>query len=127
MDAVSHRTVFILDDDHSICDSLQLLFETAGFATFIFSSSEELLRHRDALRFGCLLLDICIPDQDGIQLLTRLRACGIGLPVVFMTGEPGAASKARAIGDSVIVLEKPMSEQALLASIATALAGSSES
>lgn len=86
-----------------------------------FETGGEVLRSSSALNEGCLLLDICLPDYDGFEVLRSLRRAGVALPVIFMTAEERRAEQARAAGTGAIaVLQKPLSETHLLAAIASA-------
>ena len=114
-------TVFIVEDDIGVRDSLLALLQAAGWRTMAFGTGGEVLRCSGTLNEGCLLLDICLPDYDGFEVLTSLRRAGVGLPVIFMTGEERRAEQARAAGiGAFAVLQKPLSEAPLLAAIARA-------
>lgn len=102
-------------------DSLLALLQAAGWQTMAFETGGDVLKSSKALSEGCLLLDICLPDYDGFEVLTSLRRAGVVLPVIFMTGEERRAEQARAAAtDALAVLQKPLSETHLLAAIALA-------
>ena len=114
-------TVYVLDDDPGVRDSLGVLIEAAGYHARVFASGRELLAQSSALSDGCLLLDISLPSESGIDIFHRLRAEGVHIPVIFMTGRAALIDKALAVGDNVQVIEKPMSHLTLLRSLRTAL------
>jgi FixJ family two-component response regulator len=114
-------TVYVLDDDPGVRDSLSVLIEAAGYRAKVFASGRDLLAQSSALSDGCLLLDISLPSESGIDVFHRLRAEGVRLPVIFMTGQTALMEKAAAAGDDIQVLEKPMSHLSLLRSLHAAL------
>lgn len=114
-------TVFVVEDDFGVRDSLLALLQSAGWTTMAFGTGEEVLRSSGVLNEGCLLLDICLPDGDGFEVLTSLRRAGVGLPVIFMTGEEGRAEQAcAATTGALAVLRKPLSEPQLVAAVVRA-------
>ena len=114
-------TVFVVEDDVGVRESLLALLHAAGWRTMAFGTGDEVLKCGGTLNDGCLLLDICLPDYDGFEVLTALRWAGVGLPVNFMTGEERRAELARAAGiGAFAVLQKPLSEARLLSAIARA-------
>jgi FixJ family two-component response regulator len=115
-------TIFVVEDDVGVRDSLQALLESAGLRTMVFGSGHEVLSCCGVMNTGCLLLDICLPDHDGFEVLARLRRAGVRLPVIFMTGEERRAEQARASGlGAFAVLHKPLSETQLLRAIEGAI------
>jgi two-component system response regulator FixJ len=114
-------TVFVVEDDSGVRDSLLALLQSAGWTTMAFGTGGEVLRSSGALNEGCLLLDICLPDCDGFEVLAALRRAGVSLPVIFMTGEESRFQRARAATSGALaVLRKPLSEPQLLAAVTRA-------
>lgn len=115
-------TVFIVDDDDAVRDSLKEVLGLFGFGTQTFVSGQEALDGADTFGSGCLLMDIRLPDLDGISVLEQLRSRGVSIPVVLMTGHDDLAGKARSprIG-AFAVLEKPLSDKVLRETIERAL------
>jgi two-component system response regulator FixJ len=114
-------TVFVVEDDVGVRDSLLALLHAAGWRTMAFGTGDDVLKCSDTLNEGCLLLDICLPDHDGFEVLMSLRRAGVGLPVIFMTGEERRAEQARAAGiGAFAVLQKPLIETHLLSAITRA-------
>ncbi|MBI3709325.1 MAG: response regulator transcription factor [Proteobacteria bacterium] len=116
-------TVFIVDDDEAIRDSLSALLETEGFKVATFGTGRAFLDAIDASRRGCVLLDVRMPDINGLELQQRLAAKHIDLPVIIMTGhaEVPMAVKAMKAG-AVDFIEKPFDDGVILAAIRRALA-----
>ena len=117
-------TVFVVDDDEAVRDSLAALLESVGVEAATFASGREFLAAHDGRRPGCLVLDLDLPDMTGLDLLAALAAGGARLPAILITGRRASALRARADGAAVIaLLEKPFPERALLEAIAAALGG----
>lgn len=122
---VETPTIFVVDDDEVVRDSLKVLLETRQFAVRDFGSGPAFLADRGATGApGCLVLDIHMPEMSGLELLRRLRDNGDQLPVILVTGrrDPSAQTQAQALG-AVTLLDKPISHPALFAAIEQALAG----
>jgi RNA polymerase sigma factor (sigma-70 family) len=115
-------TVFIVDDDPSVRDSLGLLLGLRGHRTAIFADADSFLRaYRPDWR-GCVLIDIRMPGMDGLELQKRLNALGCSLPVVVMTGHGDVESAREAFkAQAVDFLEKPLDQARLMAAIDDAL------
>ena len=118
----SGRTIHVVDDDKAMRDSVVALLEDAGYRTAAHASAEEFLKQASALEPGCVVSDVRMPGMDGLALLRKLRADGIALPLVLITGHGDvplavAAMKAGAVD----FLEKPFDVQALLDAIEAGL------
>jgi two-component system, LuxR family, response regulator FixJ len=117
--------VHVLDDDEAVRDSLAMLLTLAGFTVRPWSSPIAFL-DATAREPGCLLLDIRMPELDGLTVLARLRAQGARMPVIVMTGHGDVPLAVRAMrGGAADFLEKPLARAPLLASIRAALAAAS--
>lgn len=115
-------SVFIVDDDPSVRDSLGLLLGLRGYRTAIFADAESFLRAWRPDWRGCVLLDIRMPGMDGLELQKRLNALGCVLPVVVMTGHGDVESAREAFkAQAVDFLEKPLDQARLMAAIDDAL------
>ncbi|CAG1011011.1 Transcriptional regulatory protein FixJ [Burkholderiales bacterium] len=120
---MSEGTVFIIDDDASVRDSLGLLLGLRGYRSAVFAEAESFLQaYRPEWR-GCVLLDIRMPGMNGLELQKRLLAIGCELPIIIMTGHGDVESardafKARAVD----FLEKPLDQARMMAAIGEALA-----
>jgi FixJ family two-component response regulator len=117
-------TVFIVDVDPSARDSLGVLMRTAGWEVECFASAEEFLARPRAMKPGCLLLDIALPQLDGLAL-QEIVADRRETPVVFLTGQGDVRVTVRAMKAGAIdFLTKPMNAAAILDAVRTAVARS---
>src|SRR5205809_3363617 len=85
-------TVFIVDDDEAVRKAVSRLLRSAGMAVAVFASPGEFLAQYDPVTSGCVVLDITMPDFDGLQLQATLGEKGSMLPIIFLTGH-GDVSK----------------------------------
>lgn len=116
-------TVFVIDDDEVVRDSLKVLLETRNFAVRDFESARAFLDWRRKLpAAGCAVLDIHMPGMSGLELMREIRNAGDQLPVILVTGrrDPAAQVQAQALG-AVALLDKPISHPALFAALDQAL------
>jgi len=108
-------TVFLVDDDPGARDSMRYLLESDGLAVRAFSSAREFLDAYDPGRPGCLVLDVRMPELDGLELQQKLGARGDHLPIIFVTGYGNVPTCARAMKAGAIdFLEKPVDHDTLL-------------
>jgi FixJ family two-component response regulator len=113
--------VFIVDDDISVRESLRPLIAQAGWQSEVFASAAEFLGHRGALVPGCLVLDVSLPDLDGLEVQKRI-ADRTELPIVFITGYGDIPMTVRAMrAGAVEFLTKPFAPEALLDAIRGAI------
>jgi two-component system response regulator FixJ len=119
--------VFVIDDDEAMRDSLDFLLGSAGFRVRVFDSAQAFLDFLPAARFGCVVSDIRMPGMDGLELLKRLKADRIALPVVIMTGHGDVplAVDAMKLGAADFV-EKPFDDEKLIGAIRSAIARANE-
>jgi len=117
------RIVHIVDDDEAIRQSIGFLLRKGGYAVETYPSSTQFLKAVTRETRGCVLLDVRMPDLDGLEVQARLAQSGIALPVIMLTGHGDVTLAVRAIKAGAIeFLEKPFERTALLAAIETALA-----
>jgi FixJ family two-component response regulator len=117
--------VFIVDDDVSVRESLELLIESAGWQSQTFASAREFLAH-PPVQAGpsCLVLDVNLPDFTGLQLQERLALDRLAMPVIFMSGDDAGETTVRAMNlGAVAFLTKPLDADALLRAIERAIRG----
>jgi len=105
--------VAIVDDDPAVVDSFKFLLELAGCTVDTYASAVEFLEDC-AAHPACLVLDQHMPGMTGLELATQLRASGIAVPILLVTGAPSPAILARASELGIQVLEKPPIEGDLL-------------
>ena len=117
------RIVHIVDDDEAIRQSIGFLLRKGGYAVETYPSGTQFLKAVTRETRGCVLLDVRMPDLDGLEVQARLAQSGITLPVIMLTGHGDVTLAVRAIKAGAIeFLEKPFERTALLAAIETALA-----
>lgn len=117
-----NRTVFVIDDDAAMRDSLDFLLGSAGFTVTLFDSALGFLDALPGLGFGCVVSDVRMPGLDGIELLKRLKSDQRELPIVVMTGHGDIplAVEAMKLG-AIDFLEKPFEDERLIGTISAAL------
>ena len=116
-------TVFVVDDDPAVLKALARLLESADLAVRTFPSSREFLRAYDPSARGCLLLDVEMPDLDGLALQQALASSGGGPPVVFLTGRGDIPMSVQAMKRGAVdFLTKPVEDGALIDAVKAALA-----
>ena len=115
-------SVFIVDDDEAIRDSLAWLLEGTGLRVRTFASAEAFLGAYRPECPSCLVLDIRMPGMSGMELQDRLLARGIRIPLIFITGHGDVPMAVAALKKGAIdFIEKPFNDQALVALIDKAL------
>lgn len=113
-----HLTVFVVDDDPSIRDSLALMLGIAGYRTALFADAEAFLAAARPEMTGCLVADLKLPGKSGLELQAELRERGIALPVVIITAHGDVpAARAAFHAKAVDFLEKPFDQRQLCAAI----------
>lgn len=119
---ITNTTVFIVDDDLAIRDSLSLLIEQEDIAVQTFSSAEAFLSADLPKCKGCVIIDIRMPDMDGMTLHQALLQRKILLPVIYLTGHGDIPMSVQAMkAGAVDFLTKPVTREKLLASITAAI------
>jgi FixJ family two-component response regulator len=114
--------IFIVDDDDAVRDSWRVLLELEFSQVRAFDSCQQFLGDWGGSTEGCLILDINMPDMSGFDLMERMRADGLVIPVVLVTGRSDAATRARAAElGAVALLEKPVDYAELMSTIRRAL------
>jgi len=106
---VGKRIVYVIDDDVAVRDSFHVLLEANDLDVRSYASSETFLNDTPPLQNSCLVIDVNMPDLDGIDLLSRLRRNHITSPAILMTGG-GVTASLLSFRDrtGVVLLEKPI-------------------
>ncbi len=118
-----HHTVYVVDDDDDVRDSMRALLESCNFTVRDFSSASDFLIARRKSHGDCLVLDLHMPQLDGISVLAQMRAEGSKLPAIVITGRSDPALKQRALQNGAFALfDKPVPEDVLLNAIDCAIA-----
>lgn len=103
-----NASVFIVDDDQALRESLCALVSTLGWRTECYSSAEEFLSAFDPGKMGCLILDLRLPEMSGLDLQRRLIADGISIPLIMLTGHGSVTHSVSALRSGAFhFLEKP--------------------
>jgi FixJ family two-component response regulator len=114
--------VFVVDDDLSVRESLELLIRCAGWQPEVFSSAQEFLARPRVLAPSCLILDVHLPDLNGLDLQKRVAVDRIDMPIIFITGYGDVPMTVQAMkAGAVEFLMKPFGDDALLGAIRNAL------
>ena len=117
------ESIFVVDDDPSMRKGIKRLLREHGFKATLFESSSALLGCADFGDAFCIILDIDLIDQSGIDLRRELLDRGVGLPVIFITGNDSDAIRSAALESGCIAyLAKPFSASSLIEPLARARA-----
>ncbi len=116
------QTVYVIDDDEAVRQSLEFLLKTAGITVLGFESAKLFLEKLPYIKSGCIITDVRMPEITGIDLLRRVRDSGAGIPVIVITGhgDVSLAVEAMKVG-AVDFLEKPFDDEMLLSLVRSAL------
>lgn len=116
-------TVFVVDDDHAMRDSLRYLLESVKLRCETYASAEEFLERFTNSGNGCLLLDVRMPGMSGLALQQELAARGVSIPIIFVTAHGDVPLAVRACkAGAMDFIEKPFSDGLLLELVRAALA-----
>lgn len=108
-------TVFVVDDDAAVRDSLRWMIESAGLRVETFACAEDFLDAYESGRPGCLVLDMRMPGMSGIALQKQLAARNIDIAIIFITAHASVPTAVHAMrAGAVDFITKPFSEEALL-------------
>ncbi len=108
-------TVFVVDDDPGVGDSIRLLLRSVGLPSEVFRSAIEFLKAYDLERAGCLVLDVRMPGMSGLDLQARLQEMGSTLPIIFVTAHGDVPMAVDAVkGGALDFVQKPFRDQELL-------------
>jgi FixJ family two-component response regulator len=119
---VADATVYVVDDDPSMRETLASLFRSVGLQVGLFGSAAELLRTKLPDVTSCLVLDVRLPGLSGLDLQAELARADIRIPVIFMTGFGDIPMTVRAMkGGAVDFLTKPFRDQEILDAVSAAL------
>jgi two-component system response regulator FixJ len=119
----TRATVFVVDDDSDMRQSLKWLIESVGLPVQAFDSAEQFLEGYQPARPGCLLLDVRMPGMGGMRLLEHLQKAGIDLPTIVFTGHGDVPMAVQALKAGAFdFVEKPATHQQILDRVQDALA-----
>ena len=118
MSHASTPIVFVVDSDPSVRESLELLVRAAGWRAETFASAQEFLARPRSVVPSCLILDVTLPDLNGLELQERIAAERTDMPIIFLTGIADIAMTVRAMKRGALeFLTKPFDAEALLIGI----------
>lgn len=116
------RIVHLVDDDEAVRRSAGFMLKTSGFLVQTFASGVDLLKERE-LAPGCIVLDVRMPEMDGLEVQQALRARGVTFPVIVMTGHGDVEVAVQAMKNGAVdFIEKPFEKAVLLEAISEAFA-----
>jgi FixJ family two-component response regulator len=125
LDAIGLPTVFVVDDDISIRESLELLITSAGWQPLLFESAQTFLEAPPTSTPSCLVLDVNMPGLNGLDLQSMISVSGKRMPIIFVSGFGDVPMTVRALkGGALDFLTKPIDSAALLDAIQSALSRS---
>lgn len=113
-----HKLIHIIDDEDAIRRSAGFMLKTSGYAVETWASGADFLKDARNAEHGCILLDIRMPEIDGLEVQRQLAERGIAMPIVIMTGHGDVSIAVRAMkAGAVDFLEKPFEKAALIGAI----------
>jgi FixJ family two-component response regulator len=122
MSHASTPIVFVVDSDPSVRESLELLVRAAGWRAETFASAKEFLARPRSVVPSCLILDVTLPDLNGLELQERIVSERTDIPIIFLTGNADIATTVRAMKRGALeFLTKPFDAEALLTGIQQAI------
>lgn len=114
---MSDKIVHLVDDDEAVRRSAGFMLKTSGYQVKSYASGVELLKERE-IAPGCILLDVRMPEMDGLQVQQALQERGVGLPVVVMTGHGDVTVAVQAMKSGAVdFIEKPFEKAVLIEAI----------
>jgi FixJ family two-component response regulator len=118
----SQRHVFIVDDDAQTLRAFARILRVEGFAVDTFPTASEFLKHTPIDAPSCLILDLRLPEIDGLQLQQLMRDAHVDMPIIFVSGYGDVRSTASAMRSGAVdFLEKPVEDSRLLDAVARAV------
>jgi FixJ family two-component response regulator len=120
---MNSRTIYIVDDDPSVCRALKLLLELHSFKVETFTCAADFLAFKHTKSPSCLILDVQLPGISGLVLQEDMSHQSLGIPIIFITGHGNIPMSVKAIQSGAVdFLPKPFTEKKLLSAIDRALA-----
>ena len=123
MNKDTQSIVYVIDDDRIARESLQWLIESAHLNVEVFENGLDFLHLADSHMSGCILLDIRMPDINGMELFAKLKEKDVNIPVIIVTGHADVAMAVRAMkAGAYDFIEKPYNDSIMLERIQSAIA-----
>lgn len=118
------KLVFVVDDDPGMLRGMARLLRQHGYDSVLFQSVDAFQKHDDFEQAVCVILDINLSDESGIEVCRRLKDAGVSLPVIYITGKDNRATRSAAIASGCVAyLTKPFTAKSLIEPIELASAG----
>ena len=119
----SEYPIYLVDDDEAVRRSVGFMLKTSGYSVESFVNGAEFLKEVRSLEPGCVLLDIQMPEVDGLEVQTELRERGVAFPVIVMTGHGDVEVAVRAMKSGAVdFIEKPFAKETMVEAIGEAFA-----
>jgi FixJ family two-component response regulator len=117
-----HPLVVVVDDDELVCRAMERLLNTVGYRVRTFTSPREYLAEHESMEPACVVIDIKMPELDGLQMFAESRTSGFDVPAVFVTGSKDVHAAVGAMkAGAVDLLEKPIDDATLLMAVDAAV------
>ena len=117
------RVIHLVDDEESIRKAASFALKTAGYDVVTYASGVEFLKEAKSAAVGCVILDVRMPEMDGLEVQAAMAARGVNMPVIVLTGHGDVSVAVQAMkGGAVDFLEKPFEKAALLGAVSRAFA-----
>jgi two-component system response regulator FixJ len=114
--------VHLIDDDEDVRRALAFLLGTAGLAVRVYESAAVFLENLPPLQTGCIVSDVRMPKIDGLELQRRLKALGLNIPIIIMTGHADVSLAVEAMKSGAVdFIEKPFDDDRLICAVRDAL------
>jgi FixJ family two-component response regulator len=121
---LNRKVVFVVDDDPGTLKGVKRLLREHGYDSVLFPSAKAFQNHDDLEEAFCVILDVDLNDESGIELRHRLKAAGFSVPVIYITASDNPATRMAAMESGCIAyLTKPFSAKSLIEPIERASAG----
>ena len=119
---MANNLISVVDDDESIRRTTKLLVYSFGYQAAVFESAEAFLKSGQLRDTSCLLLDVQMPEINGLQMQSKLASEGCTVPIIFISAYGNKESRRQAMkAGAVAFLDKPFSDNQLLENIRSAL------
>ncbi len=119
--------IMIVDDDPSVCDALKVVFELEGYKVTSFNDGEAFLAKADDLAPNCVILDMHMPGQSGIEVLHELTATRYPAPILIISGQGDIPTAVKAMKQGAVdFIEKPFDAQTVINQVQAAVTGFSK-
>ncbi len=116
--------VLVVDDDLAMLRAVKRLLQQLDYEPILFSSAQAFKNHSDIENAACVILDIDLPDGSGIELRQELKAAGVSVPVIYITGNATPKVREAAVASGCVAfLTKPFSSRELIEPLRRASAG----